>query len=138
MSRAKTTIKTFGIYNDVYGVNLFVAYGHTLPQVKKLLKSKFKIDYNQEYAEWKGGPLAGGFMYFDKQPYAFLWLSGRFDLYGGQTKAELAGKVSHEVTHFVMHIAERSNLPLVKSADEPIAYLHEYYVRTILEKIWKK
>lgn len=130
--------KTFDVYCEVYGVNLFVVLGGSSDDLNALMKRRFKISPEKKYGdEPVSRHLGGCLMEFDKWPYQVLWLGSKC-----VSKKDLIPKIAHEVFHMVLRVASNKNFPTYPKIDnlimdEPAAYLMEFYMREILKKLNK-
>jgi len=122
-------MKTFNVYNEVYGQNLHVILGMPIEKLRPYLEKKYKIewDFDDNFG-------AGSLLTFDKAPYTVLWLRK------GLSKEDLIPKLSHEVFHFVLRLCAKANIPTYANIDnltmdEAAAYLMEFYMREILRRV---
>lgn len=124
-----TKIKTFNVYNEIYGQNLHVILGMPQDKVRSYLEKKFKIVW--DYGDNKG--MAGSLFEFDKAPYSVLWLKKL-------PKDDFIPKLAHEIYHYVLRLSLKvgiSTYPEIDGvrADEASAYLMEFYMREILRRV---
>jgi hypothetical protein len=127
-------LKSFHVFCEVYGTNLFVVLGGDRPALDSLMQRNFKITVSDTYGDSESKARLGGcVMEFNKWPYHVLWLSGAI------TKTEILPKLSHEVFHHVLRVCRDKGIPTYPDIDnlimdEPAAYLMEFYMREILKK----
>jgi len=121
--------KIFNVFSSTYGVNPLVISRMEKQKVRPYLKKKYKIGW--EYGD--GDMKAGCVMSFNTYPFHVLWLS---DL----DKSDFIPKLAHEVFHHVLRVCDTRNIPTIpeingRIVDEAAAYLMEFYMREILEKL---
>lgn len=121
--------KLFHIFDKVFGTNVLVIIGMPPEKVRPYLEKKYKI--NWEYGDY--GLKAGAVMDFDTAPYRVLYLRKL-------EKIDFIPKLAHEVFHLVLRLCANRQIPTVPEidgniTDETAAYVMEFYMREILEKL---
>ena len=139
MTTYRGRTRSFHVFCEVYGVNLFVVIGGTQDEMRAMLKKKFKIDPKDTYGEKTRSDLGGCVMDYDKWPYHVLWLGEKVS----SDKRDFAPKLAHEVLHHTLRVCASKGIPTYPEIDnlimdEPAAYLMEFYMREILKKLITK
>lgn len=128
--KTKKTHYEFSLFPDTYPVSIHVVYSNDAERVAKFFRKQTK-EPNLELICERKEDLSNARVSRWKEHLLF-----EFDPASGRGGHEFAGLVAHEATHAVYKMEDYLGNIMHQGAQEPHAYLVQYLVQNICNKIW--